>query len=547
MNKKTLRITAILLALFLLLPFANASAVSAQTSTAPSGSGTLSDPYRITTIDHLDFLRQNTDKCYRLENDLDFSGIPAFQPLPAFGGRFDGNGKTIANLTINQQDSEGGFFIGVSGLVTNLTFTNANVTANAAHAGIVAGYLEGNGAITTVNILGGTVKMAWRYAAVGSIVGRMVGNSTISSCNSNATVTNASSAGGLVGLATDSTLVNSYFTGSVTGKDYAGGLIGQETGVQVIRCFATGTVSGATDAAVTAGLFGRRNLNAGSTAGDIDTCYWDVTATGQTQAATIDNEGAPSGVTGLEGMTGIQIPAAINVTPASSPKQIPVTTLPSTAAVSGTFSTVPYYSGVTVTSTGAVTAVYNGTYPVYYTLSPIGNLHMVMKTEVTVTGAQAAPSTLIMKTGSEKLLFNGEVSSTINNVQPMIVDSLIYVPLRTAAQTLGLTVSYNVTTNSTIVTMPNGKYVSTTGGSNRIDLYSAGGILEESKTMPGNTFLLNSTSYVPISFFSLGFAYQTESRTYTGGDTYILISTRSPQWAISQVSDLIEDAMDKIS
>ena len=123
------------------------------------------------------------------------SSIANFVPLPVFSGRFDGNGKTISNLTIYAEDNEGAFFYGLSGMVTNLTFKNANVTTTAGNAGIVAS--TSNGVITHVNIIGGSVNMSIRKVAVGSITGRMT-NGTLSNCKSSATVTNASMAGGLV-------------------------------------------------------------------------------------------------------------------------------------------------------------------------------------------------------------------------------------------------------------------------------------------------------------------------------------------------------------
>lgn len=542
MKRNLSKIGAILLSIIALVQFTGIFTAFAATYADPSGSGTTDDPYIITNVNQLDFIRQNADKIYLLGNDLDMSSIANFVPLPVFSGRFDGNGKTISNLTIYAEDNEGAFFYGLSGMVTNLTFKNANVTTTAGNAGIVAS--TSNGVITHVNIIGGSVNMSIRKVAVGSITGRMT-NGTLSNCKSSATVTNASMAGGLVGISTGGYIVNSYATGNVTGSSYAGGLVGQETNTQIIRSFFTGTVNGTTSSTLSGGLIGQRTLNANSTSGDIDTCYWDVNSSEQNQGAVINNTGAPAEITGLEGMTGIQIPTTINVTPSTSPKQIAITTTPSTATVSGIFSTDPYYSGVTVTSSGAVTAVYNGTYPVNYTLT-IGPNQMVIPTNVTVSGAQNTPSTQILKIGSTKLLLNGAVISTVNNTSPTIVNSILYVPLRTAAQAMGMTVTYDYATNSTIAAIPNGNYVSTTASSNTIYIYNASGSLIDTKYMPGVTLILNESTYVPLNFFSLGFNYQTETRTYTGGDTYVLISNHSPQWSTSQVSDLIEDAMDKI-
>ena len=69
------------------------------------GSGTETDPYLITTVTQLQDIQnsrlgQVAGTYFRLENDLDLTGVE-WNPIQAFVANFDGNGKTITNLTIS--------------------------------------------------------------------------------------------------------------------------------------------------------------------------------------------------------------------------------------------------------------------------------------------------------------------------------------------------------------------------------------------------------------------------------------------------------------
>ena len=51
---------------------------------------------------------------YKLVNDLDFSEVEDFTPLflsRAFTGSFDGDGKTLSNLTINERHTYVAIFV----------------------------------------------------------------------------------------------------------------------------------------------------------------------------------------------------------------------------------------------------------------------------------------------------------------------------------------------------------------------------------------------------------------------------------------------------
>ena len=82
-------------------------------------------------------------KNYRLMADIDLSGV-AFTPIGTedipFAGVFEGNGKTIANLTVTK--GEGSENLGLFGCIEgasilNLTLKNANVTGGSRMGALV--------------------------------------------------------------------------------------------------------------------------------------------------------------------------------------------------------------------------------------------------------------------------------------------------------------------------------------------------------------------------------------------------------------------------
>ncbi len=91
-----------------------------------AGSGTLQDPYLITTLHELNAVRQDPTASYWVTNDIDLADTvvwdygrgwtPIGESLKPFTGNFDGGGHTIRNLTINRpRTSFQGFFQKVDG------------------------------------------------------------------------------------------------------------------------------------------------------------------------------------------------------------------------------------------------------------------------------------------------------------------------------------------------------------------------------------------------------------------------------------------------
>ena len=173
------------------------------------GSGTQSDPYLISTPEHLNQLQldvningiDTTGKYYRLTKDIDLSGYDNdsdetngnFTPIGSsssvsFKGTFDGNGFAISNLEIilPEQDNVGLFGYAGSATIQNLGLEDVLV--------------EGN-----------------QY--VGGLVGRQSGGGAIKGSYATGKVNGSgNSVGGLVGYQSVGTISDSYATGSVSGS-----------------------------------------------------------------------------------------------------------------------------------------------------------------------------------------------------------------------------------------------------------------------------------------------------------------------------------------
>ncbi|WP_136689387.1 GLUG motif-containing protein [Halorhabdus amylolytica] len=230
------------------------------------GSGTDSDPYQIENWNHLNNTRQNLDASFTLVADLDenTAGYDAvhdaqkgFDPIggysTGFTGTFDGNGSTMADLTIDRPaENETALFryVGASGTLTDVTVENASISGNW-ETSVLVGDLRGS---VTESIVSGTVSGVHN---VGGLVGYSW-NGTVTNASANVTVTGTENLGGLVGLSDGSAgeIRSSHAIGDVTGSgDWVGGLVGELLGGGVVEdSYASGAVSGRNQVG---GLLGR--------------------------------------------------------------------------------------------------------------------------------------------------------------------------------------------------------------------------------------------------------------------------------------------------
>lgn len=146
--------------------------VDAASSTFSGGSGTVDDPYLISSAYQFNQINKGMDKYYRLIKDIDFENERAYPigrtelsngsiEYEKFNGIVDGNGHTISNLTIIGDDYAGVFgSIGEDGVVKNLSFDCVRIQASgypsaksstySFYAGIIAG--DNHGTIRNCHI-----------------------------------------------------------------------------------------------------------------------------------------------------------------------------------------------------------------------------------------------------------------------------------------------------------------------------------------------------------------------------------------------------------
>ncbi len=252
-----------LISFFVLLSF---SMLFGQIATAPSGSGTVLDPYQITNLENLYWISQNSGewvKYYEQTADIDASATSGWAgggwtpigsgPTP-FSGSYNGQGHIISGIKIKRSVVLQGLFGKTSGAtIQNLGVTAVNVEAPQSIGGLIGGC---NSSTVSNCYSTGQTKGdgSWSESIVGGLIGIIENSSTVSNCYSTANVsTSYSIMGGFVGEINGATVSNCYSKGSVTLSDLrAGGFVGKVTSATVTNCFWDTQTSGkATSAAGT--------------------------------------------------------------------------------------------------------------------------------------------------------------------------------------------------------------------------------------------------------------------------------------------------------
>jgi hypothetical protein len=288
------------------------------------GSGTADDPYLIAAAEQMNAIGLNPadwGKHFRLVTDIDLKELAGsvFHPVGLFSGVFDGDGHTIANLTLvitGAEDTSGsdvivgmGLFGSIQGpdaAVEDLGLVNPEVRPTFTCpkrlwcVGALAGQVW-SGSIRNCYVTGGQVQgERWVGGLVGSnsgtvsdchascvvqpgpqrplptapgqlgkreSFGGLAGDTygAISNCWSGGNVSGDHDIGGLVGQCRRPvTISQCHAMADVTGQICVGGLVGVcKKGCTVTDCFATGSVSGVQQ---TGGLVGCHE-------GDVSRCY----------------------------------------------------------------------------------------------------------------------------------------------------------------------------------------------------------------------------------------------------------------------------------
>ncbi|MBN1987900.1 MAG: hypothetical protein JW783_00700, partial [Bacteroidales bacterium] len=258
---------------------ANNSFPQIKTSETPLGEGTVANPYKIQTLDNLNWVSQNSiswDKHFVQTANIDASETSTWNsgegwaPIGnsgvSFSGKYDGQNHIISNLFINRPlvDNVGLFGITDGCTISNTHLDNANVTGR---------------------------------HATGAVVGALSNWSNLTGCSSSGTVNGNINVGGLVGANSDANIYNSYSAANVTAVLNAGGLVGGHSnsvesgpdGGTIQNCYTAGNVLA---------------TGSSSRAGGITSITRKSYIKNSYATGTINSTGAKGGVVGVESYAG---------------------------------------------------------------------------------------------------------------------------------------------------------------------------------------------------------------------------------------------------
>lgn len=151
----------------------------------------------------------------------------------SYNGTFDGNGKTITGLTVNQSKKNyAGLFgcLGSDGKVQNLTLENVHISG-VFYVGSVVGTNFGtvSGCTASGNITG-------TESCIGGVVGQNKG--TVTGCTVSGNISSNQYTGGVVGENFGTVSACYHATGDVTGNiNYVGGVVGWNYYGTVTACY----------------------------------------------------------------------------------------------------------------------------------------------------------------------------------------------------------------------------------------------------------------------------------------------------------------------
>ena len=216
---------------------------SSDTSFLFNGNGLSNDPYIITNGAQLHGILERDgwrNQYFKLANSIDLGGhewTPIGNSTTPFKGHFDGNGYTIYGLSIqNDVNGYAGLFGKVEGSkISGLSIKNADIRNQSGTTGIICGELAGGGVISNCSVLGGSVSTSSSpSSSAGGICGSN-SSSTIKYCNVRGITIEGAYAGGICGQGSgtlESCTVNDT---QVTASSHDGGIVSKVTGETTIK------------------------------------------------------------------------------------------------------------------------------------------------------------------------------------------------------------------------------------------------------------------------------------------------------------------------
>ena len=319
------KIVHVLLCLMLCVAFMPAAAFAdSETTAAPDGiwtdfaaadfeggSGTAEDPYQIATAEQLAKLTKDINsgtfgqtysgEYFKLTADLDLSAhrwIPIASghtslPQSTFSGHFDGNGKTITGLYVDE--SREFFSAGLFGRFQGAEIMDLEVRGAYVKTESQNGWYEGAGILIGAALDGNGISPSIKNCSVSGIVesgstcilGGLVGSNfkgNYENCTAAVKVKGSGTAGGFAGEDTSGSYKNCVAMGDVSGTWYVGGFAGDlncrygKTNITVSNSHAAGKVSSVKAGYKPGGFVGI------SVDSDFVSCSYDVESNADLQA-----------------------------------------------------------------------------------------------------------------------------------------------------------------------------------------------------------------------------------------------------------------------
>lgn len=264
------------------------------------GNGTETDPYIISTVEDLSYIRQQVNagvfysrKFFKLTSDITLpdpeSGNPNnWEPIGQqssennggvvttvqtyFFGTFDGGGHTIRNLIITDGNSGFHSLFGIlAGTVKNLTLESPVINVAGGCVGAIAGWTW-TGNVINCHVTG-NASISTQNGIAGGVVGQNGGSMT--ACSFTGMVAGTGDTGGITGYNNAGcTITACYASGIIHGLSdttptYVGGVAGLNSGTIKASYLADGDVAGYNRVG---GVIGEQDSGTGTASA----CYWSV-------------------------------------------------------------------------------------------------------------------------------------------------------------------------------------------------------------------------------------------------------------------------------
>lgn len=217
------------------------------------GSGTLANPYQITSPQYFQDISLFPNSYFALTNDIDLStyqsstGLGHWTPIPEFRGTLDGNGYTIFGMDISTIRQRQMALIGMNyGTISNLHMANVYIHHGVHHtsewtnaAGIV-GENMASGIILNCTV-GGYIEINRVSSTVGGIVGWNYG--IVDECEFSGTLITNGDTGGIAGtnhsggIVENSSTINALISHYLSNTARSiGGIVGFNSNATIRNC-----------------------------------------------------------------------------------------------------------------------------------------------------------------------------------------------------------------------------------------------------------------------------------------------------------------------